>query len=76
MTPSGIEPATCQLRKSIRLKSQIGCSFGELNDVEDINKVWLNIKDNIKNSTKNSLGLHKQKQHVQYQGFVKDVHNF
>jgi hypothetical protein len=31
--------------------------------VEDLNKVWENIKKNIKTSAKESLGLHEWKQH-------------
>jgi len=34
-----------------------------LSDSEDINRVWENIKENIKTSTKESLGLHELKQH-------------
>jgi len=34
-----------------------------LSDDEDINRAWENIKENIKTSAKESLGLHKLKQH-------------
>jgi hypothetical protein len=34
-----------------------------LNDREDINRAWENIKENIKVSAKQTLGLYKQKQH-------------
>jgi len=34
-----------------------------LNDSEDINRAWENIKENIKTSTKESLVLHELKQH-------------
>jgi len=34
-----------------------------LNDSEDINRAWENIKANIKTSAKESLGLHQMKQH-------------
>jgi hypothetical protein len=34
-----------------------------LNDREDINKAWENIKENIKVSVKETLGLYEQKQH-------------
>jgi len=34
-----------------------------LSDDEDINRAWENIKENIKTSTKESLGLHEMKQH-------------
>jgi biotin synthase-like enzyme len=39
------------------------CSFGELKDSKDINRAWENIKDNIKTSAKESLGLYELKQH-------------
>jgi len=34
-----------------------------LNVDEDVNRVWENIKENIKTSVKESLGLHEWKQH-------------
>ena len=34
-----------------------------LNDDEDVNRTWENIKENIKTSAKESLGLHELKQH-------------
>jgi dsDNA-specific endonuclease/ATPase MutS2 len=34
-----------------------------LSDREDINRAWERIKENIKTSTKESLGLHELKQH-------------
>jgi len=34
-----------------------------LSDSEDINRAWENIKENIKTSAKESLGLHELKQH-------------
>ena len=34
-----------------------------LNDGEDVNRTWENIKENIKTSAKESLGLHELKQH-------------
>jgi hypothetical protein len=33
-----------------------------LNDSEDINRVWENIRENIKISAKEMLGLYRQKQ--------------
>jgi len=33
-----------------------------LNDDEDVNRTWENIKENIKTSAKDSLGLHELKQ--------------
>ena len=35
----------------------------KLNDSEDINMDWENIKENIKTSAKDSLGLHELKEH-------------
>ena len=34
-----------------------------LNVEKDVNRVWENIKENIKTSVKESLGLHEWKQH-------------
>jgi len=34
-----------------------------LSDSEDINRAWENIKENMKTSAKESLGLHELKQH-------------
>jgi hypothetical protein len=34
-----------------------------LNDSEDVNRAWKNIRENIKISTKETLGLYTQKQH-------------
>jgi len=34
-----------------------------LNDDEDVNRTWENIKENIKTSAKESLGLHELKEH-------------
>jgi len=34
-----------------------------LSNDEDINRVWENIKENIKTSAKKSLGIHELKQH-------------
>jgi len=35
-----------------------------LNDSKDIKRAWESIKENIKNSAKNSLGLYELKQHT------------
>jgi hypothetical protein len=35
----------------------------KLSDSENINRVWENIKENIKTSAKESMGLHELKQH-------------
>ena len=34
-----------------------------LNDDEDVNRIWGNIKHNIQTSAKESLGMHEWKQH-------------
>ena len=46
-----------------------------LSDDEDINMAWENIKENIKTSAKESIGLHELKQHKpwfdeEYLGFL------
>ena len=38
-------------------------ALGDLNDNEDINRAWEDIKENIKTSAKKSLGLHELKKH-------------
>ena len=38
-------------------------TLGKLSDDGDINRAWENIKENIKTSAKESLGLHELKQH-------------
>ena len=38
-------------------------ALGNLSDGDDINRTWENIKENFKTSAKESLGLHKSKQH-------------
>jgi len=38
-------------------------SLGNINDSKDINRAWENIKENIKSSAKDSLGLYELKQH-------------
>jgi hypothetical protein len=37
-----------------------------VSDDEDINRAWESIKEKIKNSAKESLGLHEMKQHKQW----------
>ena len=45
-----------------------------LSDNEDINRAWENIKENIKTSAKESLGLHEFKQHKPW--FDENVYIF
>ena len=52
-----------RLGNSIRLILRTGFSVLEnLNDGEDISSAWKNIKENIKTSAKENLGLHELKQ--------------
>jgi hypothetical protein len=48
----------CQIEISNRF-----AALENLNDGEDINRAWENIKENVKTSTEDSLGLHELKQH-------------
>jgi fructose-bisphosphate aldolase class 1 len=53
-----------EARKQYRI--EITNRFAALENVsedEDINRAWESIKDNIKNSAKESLDLHEMKQH-------------
>jgi hypothetical protein len=51
----------CQIKISKRL-----AALENLNDSEDIKRAWENIKENIKTSVKESLGLYELKQHKQW----------
>ena len=53
-----------EVRKQYRIKiSNRFAALENLSDSEDINRAWENSKVNIKTSAKESLGLHKLKQH-------------
>jgi hypothetical protein len=52
-----------RLENSIRLRLKQFCSFGKLNDSEDILRDWENIQENFKNSAKESLGPCEFMQH-------------
>jgi hypothetical protein len=52
-----------RLGNGIRLRSQKVHSFGELSKNKDINRTLENIKENIKTSAKESLGLYELKKH-------------
>ena len=53
-----------QVRKQYQIKvSNRFAALYILNHSQDINKVWENIKENIKTSAKESLGLYELKQH-------------
>jgi hypothetical protein len=52
------------IRKQYQLKiSNMFAPLENLNVSEDINRAWDNIKEDIKISAQESLGLHEQKQH-------------
>jgi hypothetical protein len=40
-------------------------AFENISDDEDINRAWENIKENIKTSGKESVGMHELKHHKQ-----------
>ena len=46
----------------IEIKNRFA-ALGNISDDGDINRAWENIKENIKTSAKESLGLHELKQH-------------
>jgi len=53
-----------EVRKQYQIEiSNRFAALENLNDSEDINKTWENIKKNIKTSAKGSLGTHKLKWH-------------
>ena len=53
-----------KVRKQCYIKiSKRFTALESLSDSENINRAWENIKQNIKTSTKQSLGLYKLKQH-------------
>jgi hypothetical protein len=53
------------LRKlnELEVKKQYQNRLENLSDGEEINRAWENVKENIKTSAKDSLGLRKSKQH-------------
>jgi hypothetical protein len=53
-----------EVRKQYKLKiSNRFEALENLNVSEDVNRTWENIKENIKISAKEGLGLHERKQH-------------
>jgi hypothetical protein len=53
-----------EVRKQYQIKnSNSFAAFENLNDSDDINRAWENIKGNIKTSTKDSLDLYGLKHH-------------
>ena len=64
-----------EARKQYQIKiSNRSAALENLNDNEDINKAWENMKENIKSSAEESLGLYEFKQ--QNHGLMKNVYNF
>jgi len=54
---------SCKLGTSIRLRSQSSAALENLDNSEDMNRAWENIKETIKISAKESLGLYELKQY-------------
>ena len=53
-----------EVKEKYRIEITNGfAALENLNVDEDVNTVWENIKENIKTSAKESLGLHEWKQH-------------
>jgi len=53
-----------EVRKKYQIKiSNWFTALGILNDYENINRAWENIKENSKTIAKESLGMHELKQH-------------
>jgi hypothetical protein len=64
-----------EVRKQFQIEhSNRFAALENLNDSEDINRAWENIKENLKISAKETLGLYGQKQHNH--GMMKNVHSF
>jgi len=58
------KPHELELRKQYQIEiSNRFAALENLCDSKDTNRAWENIKENIKTSAKESLGLHKLKQH-------------
>jgi len=56
-----------EVRKQYQIKiSNRFAALENLNDSEDINRAWENIEGNFSTSTKQSLGLHKLKEHERW----------
>jgi hypothetical protein len=58
------KPNELEVRKQYQIEiSNRFAALENLCDSKDINRAWENIKENIKTSAKESLGLHKLKKH-------------
>jgi len=54
-----------EVRRQYQFKiSKRSAGLDKLNDSEEINRAWENLRGNFKNSAKEILGLHKLKQHI------------
>jgi len=62
---NGVRIVNFATSKNLEVESTTNrfASLENLSDCEDINRAWVNIKDNIKTSAKESLGLYEFKQH-------------
>jgi len=59
-----VELSELEFRKQYQIESSNRfAALEHLSDDEDINRAWENIKENIKTSVKEKLGLHELKQH-------------
>jgi hypothetical protein len=73
------KPNELEIKKEYQIEiSNRFATLENLSDNEDINRAWENFKENIKTSAKNSLGLHKLKQHKpwcdeKYLGFLDQM---
>jgi len=58
------KPNELEVRKQYQIDiTNRFAALENLNDGEDVNRTWKNIKNNIQTSSKESLGLHELKQH-------------
>jgi hypothetical protein len=69
------ELSELEVRKEYQIEiSNRFAALENLNNGENINMTWENIKENIKTSAKESLSLHELKQHKY--GLMSNVYNF
>jgi predicted lipase len=59
-----------KVRKQIKISNR-SAALENLHDSKDINRAWENIKENIKTSAKDSLGLYELKQHKPWYNEVR-----
>jgi hypothetical protein len=70
-----VKPNKFEVRKQHQINISIRfAALENLNDNNDINRAWKNIKENVKISAKDSLGcMNKSSPN---NGLIKNVHNF